>query len=73
MTIRNCRVCGVECSPDIGLAQELKTVYWGGKRTGTEYGPRLVSFFCEESHRNLFLESGVIAGERQNQIEIQFD
>ena len=73
MSLRNCALCTEECTPDIGVAITIQTVYWGGKRTGTEYGPRLVSFFCTEEHRNVFLELGAPGGELQRKTEIEFD
>jgi hypothetical protein len=60
-------VCGIVCSSQIGLSEEVKRVYWGGSKGNqtVEYGPRLVHFFCSDHHRNEFLVSGDGYGELQ--------
>lgn len=64
--MRNCSFCGAPCDSSTGLSRELKTVYWGGSRNGNvEYAPKLVSFFCNEEHRNDFLVAGARGGEVQ--------
>lgn len=71
--MRNCDFCDKPCDSDIGMYRELKTQYWGGKRTGVEYSPKLVSFFCSDKCRSDFQATGLPGGEVQFQKEIRFD
>lgn len=64
--MRICAWCDEDCDSSLGIARELKTDYWGGKKGITvEYAPKVVSFFCSEEHRNLFLTDGGVGGEIQ--------
>lgn len=68
MSIRECAFCGNACDPSIGIARELRTDFWGGKKGITvEYAPKIVSFFCSEEHRNEFLLTGAVGGEIQTE------
>jgi len=53
---RICAFCGAECSPAIGVSQELMTKFWGGK-TGfkIQYTGRQDLFFCNDRHRSAAL------------------
>lgn len=63
--MRTCSYCGQECDSQIGMARELHTTYWGGKRSGVVHSPNVVTFFCSEDHRNLFISTGAAGGEVQ--------
>lgn len=68
--MRTCAFCGEDCDSSLGLARELKTVWWGGKKHGSvEYSPKAVSFYCSEEHRNQGEALGVI-GEVQRREDI---
>lgn len=64
--MRTCAFCGADCDSQIGIARELQTQYWGGKKgTTIEYSPKVVSFFCSDDHRSHFLATGATGGEIQ--------
>lgn len=55
--MRECAYCGADCGPAIGISRELKTVYWGGSKGNqtVDYSPKVVTFFCNDEHRNFYL------------------
>lgn len=65
--MRECAYCGADCGPAIGMSRELKTKYWGGSKgnLSVDYSPEVVTFFCNDEHRNLFLVSPLPTGEVQ--------
>lgn len=66
--MRECANCGKDCDASIGMARELVTNYWGGRRNGNvEYSPKVVTFFCDEACRNFFIEDGGAGGEVQTE------
>lgn len=69
--MRLCAFCGKITDADIGMYQELKTHFWGGKRTGIEYSPKLVSFFCTDEHRSEFLSLGGVGEFEPRRVQIE--
>lgn len=66
--MRECALCREDCDASVGMSRELKTVHWGGRRNGNvEYSPKVVAFFCSDSHRNIFIANGETGGEIQTE------